>query len=187
MDIFYGIGNSVVVHASIMLLGILYFLFIEFRRLREFFFSAKNQLPSLHISKFFKLLIRLSVIYIPLLLIAMHGGTDKHPQLTGKYEVKQLEIGHRILSKSNCTDSVLTLVYFDIKNWCVFEFNTPQRRWNGHYEKKKDHLKIDWGSPADKPSFSGVLSSIDGSGNMTLAGMLGSDSIKITLHKISGQ
>lgn len=45
MDIFYQIGNSVVVHASIMMAGVLYLLFIEFHRLKEFFFGAKDQLP----------------------------------------------------------------------------------------------------------------------------------------------
>jgi hypothetical protein len=71
MDIFYGIGRSVVVHASIMLSGILYFLIIEFNRLKEFFFAAKNQLPSLQLPKYIKIAIRLSIIYIPLLLIAL--------------------------------------------------------------------------------------------------------------------
>jgi hypothetical protein len=73
IDIFYEIGTSVIVHASIMLLGILYFLFIEFKRLKEFFFAAKNQLPSLQLPGYFKIAIRLSIIYIPLLLIAMRS------------------------------------------------------------------------------------------------------------------
>ena len=67
MDIFYQIGDSVVVHASIMMLGVLYFLFIEFNRLKEFFFAAKDQLPALNLSKYFKIAIRLSIIYLPLL------------------------------------------------------------------------------------------------------------------------
>jgi len=71
MDIFYHIGGSVVGHTSIMLSGVLYFLFIEFNRLKEFFFASKNQLPSLPWSRYFKIAIRLSIIYIPLLLIAM--------------------------------------------------------------------------------------------------------------------
>ncbi len=90
MDIFYQIGFGVVVHASIMMAGILYFLVIEFNRLKEFFFAATNRLPELHFSRYVKWIIRLSIIYIPLLLIAMHGRVDKYPGLTGKYEVKQL-------------------------------------------------------------------------------------------------
>ena len=86
MDIFYQIGYSVVVHASIMMAGILYFLVMEFNRLKEFFFAATNRLPELRFSRYVKLTIRLSIIYIPLLLIAMHGKVDKYPALTGKYD-----------------------------------------------------------------------------------------------------
>jgi len=91
MDIFYQIGASVVVHASIMLSGILYFLFIEYKRLREFFFTTKNQLPSLHLSKFFKIAIRLSIIYIPFLLIAMRSKWHKDPPHKEKQEVSQMK------------------------------------------------------------------------------------------------
>jgi hypothetical protein len=93
MDIFYHIGASVVVHASIMLSGILYFLFIEYNRLKEFFFADKNQLPSLQLSKYFKTAIRLSIICIPLLLIAMRGKFRKDVQNKEKHEVIQMKNG----------------------------------------------------------------------------------------------
>ncbi|HEV2482064.1 MAG TPA: hypothetical protein VGS79_20505 [Puia sp.] len=185
MDIFYQIGDSVVVHASIMMAGVLYFLFIEFRRLKEFFFAAKDQLPALHLSKFSKMAIRLSIIYIPLLLIALHGKPDKYPRLTGKYAVKQLKIGQQVLSRTSCADSLLTVVYFDIRNSCVFEFNTPQRRWNGTYSKENEQLKINWRSPADKPAFSGTLTSPNGAGERTLNGTLGIDSMTVVLQKLT--
>lgn len=184
MDIFYDIGGSVVVHASIMMAGVLYFLFIEFHRLKQFFFRAKDQLPELHLSSFLKIAIRLSIIYIPLLLIAMHGKPDKYPQLTGKYEVTQLNIGQEVLPRTGCADSVLTVVYFDIKNGCVFEFNTPQKRWNGTYSKENDQLKIDWRSPADKPAFNGMLTPADGAGRLQLRGILGKDSMNVMLQKL---
>lgn len=185
MDIFYEIGITVIVHASIMMAGTLYFLFIEFNRLKEFFFAAKNQLPTLPISKYAKTAIRLSIIYIPLLLIAMHGGPDKDPQLRGKYEVKQVKVNQQVLSHTGCADSLPTLVYFDIKNGCVFEFNTPQKRWYGVYKKQNDHLEIKWRTPADKPVFTGALSPVTATRNLTLTGMLGNDSMQMTLQKIN--
>jgi hypothetical protein len=185
MDIFYQIGTSVVVHASIMMSGILYFLFIEFNRLKEFFFFAKDQLPTLHLSKYLKTAIRLSIIYIPLLLIAMHGKPDKDPQLRGKYEVKQIKVNQQALSRASCADSILTLVYFDIKNGCVFEFNTLQRRWYGVYKKKNDHLEVKWHTPVGKPVFTGVMSRVNATGNLMLTGALGNDSMTITLQKMN--
>jgi len=181
MDIFYQIGDSVVVHASIMMLGALYFLFIEFHRLKEFFFAAKDQLPAVNLSKYYKIAIRLSIIYIPLLFIAMHGKPDKYPQLTGKYEVKELKVNQQIQYRTSCADSILTVVYFDIRNGCVFEFNTPQKRWNGTYSIENNHLEISWRSPADKPVFKGIMSPADSSGNLMLTGVLGKDSMSIVL------
>jgi hypothetical protein len=183
MDIFYQIGGSVVVHASIMMSGVLYFLFIEFARLREFFFAAKDRLPVVHLSKFYKMSIRLSIICIPLLSIALLGKPDKHPQLIGKYEVKQLKMGQQLLYRANCADSILTVVYFDIKNSCVFEFNTPLKRWNGTYSLENDHLHISWRSPADKPVFSGFLSPTGGQGGLIMSGLLGNDSMNVVLQK----
>jgi hypothetical protein len=183
MDIFYQIGGSVVVHASIMMAGVLYFLFIEFRRLKDFFFAAKDQLPALPLSNFAKWTIRLSIIYLPLLLIALHGKPDKYPQLTGKYEVTQLKAG-QLFHRTSSADSLLTVVYFDIRNGCVFEFNNPQKRWNGTYAKENDQLTINWRSPSDKPPFHGTLTSRTSPGKLLLSGQLGNDSIIVSLQKV---
>ncbi|MBN9384935.1 MAG: hypothetical protein J0H74_29540 [Chitinophagaceae bacterium] len=185
MDIFYEIGSSVVVHATIMLSGTLYFLFIDFNRLKKFFFGTNDRLPALNLSKYAKLAIQLSIIYIPLLSIAMHGKVDTFPQLTGKYEVKQLNINQQQIHPSSCADSILTVVYFDVKNGCVFEFNSPQKRWNGTFSIEKNDLQIRWRSPADRPGFKGVMSPSGGSGELTLRGTLGNDTMDIIMQKVS--
>ena len=185
MDIFYQIGFSVVVHASIMMAGILYFLVIEFNRLKDFFFAATNRLPELHFSRYVKLIIRLSIIYIPLILIAMHGKVDKYPDLTGKYEVKKLSINQQLLHQDTCADSILTEVYFDIKNGCVFQFNTPAKRWNGTFTKNSNHIKIKWFSPPDEPVFDGTMSTANDPGKLMLTGMLGKDSMDVMLQKVN--
>jgi hypothetical protein len=185
MDIFYQIGDSVVIHVSIMMAGALYFLFIEFDRLKEFFFAAKDQLPAVKLSKYYKIAIRLSIIYLPLLFIAMHGRPDKNPRLTGKYEVKQLKMKQQVLYPTGCADSILTVVYFDIKNGCVFEFNTPEKRWNGTYTLENNHLKINWRSPAGKPVFRGIMSPAGGSARLMLTGLIGNDSVNIIMQKLT--
>ncbi len=186
MDIFYQIGGTVVIHASIMMAGVLYFLFIEFNRLKEFFFMAKDQLPALHLSKYLKIAIRLSVIYVPLLLIATHAKPNRDPQLMGKYEVKQLLVNQQVISNASCADSTLTLVYFDIKNGCVFEFNTMQRRWYGVYKKKGNQLEMKWYNPTGKPVFTGLMSPVSAAGRLTLTGALGNDSVQIILQRMNG-
>ena len=179
MDIFYAVGAQV--HAAIMMLGVLYFLFIDFDRLREFFFAAKDRLPAVNMPRLLKAVLRLSIIIVPILLIAMAGNPDKHPELTGKYAVTDLQIGRQVVQKNPC-DSVLTLVYFDIKNRCVFEFNSPQRRWNGNYSIEKDSLKIDWRLPEKMPSFNGTVIP-GGSGKLTIQGTIGRDTLRVSLQK----
>jgi hypothetical protein len=115
----------------------------------------------------------------------MQTKVDRHPELTGKYSVKQLSINQQLVSRSNCADSTLTAVYFDIKNGCVFQFNTPTNRWNGAYTKDSNHLKIKWHSPTGKPAFNGTLSKVNGTGNLMLAGMLGNDSMDVILQKVN--
>ena len=185
MNIFYQIGATVVIHTSIMIAGILYFVVIEFKQLKEFFFAATDHLPHIPFSRYAKWIIRLSIIYIPLLLITMHGKVDNYPGLTGKYSVKQLSINQQLLHNNGADDSILTVVYFDIKNGCVFQFNTPTKRWNGTFLKDNDHLKIKWFSPVDKPVFDGTMSTPSNSGELRLTGMLGKDSIDVVLMKVN--
>ena len=185
MDVFYGIGSSVVVHASIMMAGILYFLVIEFSRLKEFFFAATTRLPGLQVPKYVKWIVRLSIIYIPLLLIAMHGKVDKYPNLTGKYDVKQLSVNRQWLHPDSCADSILTIVYFDIKNGCVFQFSKPEKRWHGRFSKDGNHLRINWFFPANAPVFNGTMSTENDSGKLMLKGALGKDSLDMVLQKTS--
>jgi hypothetical protein len=186
MDIFYEIGASVVQHASIMTAGVLYFLFINFDRLKQFFFAATSDARGLHLPNALKMTIRLSIIYVPLLAIYLYGSLDKHPELTGKYAVKQILLNGHPMDRSACADSSLSVVYFDIRNGCVFEFGTPERRWNGTYSLDNNALDIDWRKPADKPAFKGRLSPTIGSGGLLLKGTLGADSIAVDLAR-SGQ
>jgi len=187
IDVFYEIGFSVVVEASILMAGLLYFLIIEFNRVKEFFFSATNRLPSLPFSRYMKLIIRLSIIYIPLLLISMAVKVDRYPELTGKYEVKQLTTNQPFINQTANPDSVLTVVYFDIKNGCVFQFSSPEKRWSGTFSKNGDHLSIKWAMSEGKPVFDGTLSTMDGSGKLMLAGLLGKDPINVILQKVNNK
>jgi hypothetical protein len=87
------------------------------------------------------------------------------------------------LHRGSCTDSVLTVVYFDIRNGCVFEFNAPERRWNGTYTIKENVLDITWRKPGNAPAFRGNISASAGGPRLVMSGMLGSDSMEIVLTR----
>jgi len=71
--------------------------------------------------------------------------------------------------------------------------------FSGHYPEKDILILLLWktGLPAsdtlivqfmlyaEKPVFTGVMSPVNAAGNLILTGMLGNDSIKMALHKIS--
>ena len=118
-------------------------------------------------------------------MIATHDRVDKYPDLTGNYEVIQLRINQKLLHSNTYADSMLTVVYFDIKNGCVFQFNTLAKRWNGTFTKDRNHLKIKWFSPPGKPVFDGTMDKINDSGKLMLIGLFGKDLITVILQKVN--
>jgi hypothetical protein len=94
-------------------------------------------------------------------------------------------MNQQMLDRAGCADSILTVVYFDVRNGCVFEFNTPQRRWNGTYRLENDHLEINWRSPTEKPVFRGIMAPAGDSGRLTLTGVLGKDSVDMVMQKLT--
>ncbi|AYB31847.1 hypothetical protein [Chryseolinea soli] len=190
IDFFYGLDWGERLYASVIFGELLYLLLSEYDRLVEFFFKAQTAMPSvvfknMHIKKG----MRLSVIGIPLLLIAAYENPDKHPSLTGKYNVTKLQLNHATLKPGTCQDSVLTTVYLDVGNDVVFEFNNPERRLIGHYTYAEQTGKLDaaWHYP---PTFHTPLQAILTSQNdsdLTLTGTMGEDQIIIEMHKIRGR
>ncbi|MGC4021645.1 MAG: hypothetical protein QM734_06740 [Cyclobacteriaceae bacterium] len=137
-------------------------------------------------SAFIKNIAPVSILLIPLLLIFVKGSPDKHPELTGKYIVTDMKInGQQRLAKT-CSDSLLTFVYFDLANECVFTFNSLQNRMIGHYNLDADQEQISmyWHYPMDakeKP-FKGLLKQ-KGNNQLELNGIIKNDSIQVSLTR----
>ena len=139
---FYNFSPGEPAHAFILILGLFYLLAEDSGRVLSFFFRSVAP-ASISRSPFGKIALRLSVVYIPLLLIiACFHLPDKDP-VHGKYKVTRLWVNDRAVDLDNCADSVLTVVYLDEGKDCVFEYNGQQRRLIGDY-------KIERGSRADK-------------------------------------
>jgi hypothetical protein len=177
-------GESI--QAIELTIALCYLLFCEYHRLVEFFFRAKADAPSIRIQpRLLRSIVRLSVPVIPLLLIGHYGSPDKNPWLTGKYTVSHLEINRRDVTANSCNDSVLTLVYFDEGNDCVFEYNSQQRRFIGSYrlDKTRSHLTIVWRYPQNVHDTLIAMLSPTGPQNQYLTGKMGQDSIRMQLSK----
>ena len=132
LDFFYNDAVTTI-YSGIEIGGLIYLLLIEYNRLLQFFFIEKSNLPQLNFrNHLWKNTARLSVIVIPLLLMAIVKFPQHYPEINGKYEVKNMIINNTPRSHYPCEDSILTKVYFD-KNDLVFEYNSYQRRFIGSY------------------------------------------------------
>jgi hypothetical protein len=188
IDFFYGLAAGELLHAVILMLGLLYLLLFEYKRLVQFFFIAKSSFPAMRLkTRGLKNLVRLSAGCIPLALMIAFGPPDKNPQLTGKYEVKELIVNQKTIAVNSCQDSVLTIVYFDQGNDIVFEYNHQKRRLIGsyHFDKTSRKMKAVWRYPQNKKdTLMGTLSSTGIKDQMMFAGTMGKDSLQAVLIKV---
>jgi hypothetical protein len=177
-------GESI--QAIELMIALCYLLFCEYPRLVDFFFRAKADVPSIRVqSRLLRSIVRLSVPAIPLLLIGHYGSPDKNPWLTGRYSVSHLQINRQDVKANSCSDSVLTLVYFDQGNDCVFEYNSQQRRLIGSYrlDHTRSHLTVVWRYPKNVHDTLMATLSTPGAQNKYLIGKMGKDSLRIELSK----
>ena len=187
IDYFYELDFGVLVHAVILWIGALYILLLDYDRLNEFFLKYKSDETSFAIrNTFLKNTGRLSILFVPLLLIAVNDSPNKHPHLRGKYTVEEMKINNVPKMATTCQDSLLTLVYLDRANEVVFEFNGQQKRMFGKYEldDKQEQITMSWHFPpaAREKQFKGVLKHEQD--KVELSGVIGNDTIEVRLVKM---
>ena len=188
IDYFYQMPVGVFWQALIHLTCLLYLLGLDYERLVTFFLRTPNHLPRLAIRRpLVRTLVRLSVVYGPLLLLSGPEFPDTYPQLTGKYAVRNVQLNGQLLMARSCQDSVLTTVYLDIDHDCVFEFNGTKRRLYGSYtyEARRQQLRVVWRRPTPRPdTLTATLTPTPTPGSLRATGHLGEQAVRFTLVKI---
>ena len=180
LDFFYDIELGVLVHALILFAGLIYLLLLDYTRLVDFFLKQDPQ-ETIHASNVIKFFGRISIIVVPLLLIAIIGVPNKHPRFTGKYSVRGT---HNVA----CSDSVLSVVYID-RGELVFYYNDRKRRAHGEYsfDEQEGTLRSMWHYPLrlkDK-EFVGTLKRRN-ENILELKGVMDGDTVDVILEKIPG-
>ena len=187
VDYFYQLPVGVFVQALIHLAGLLYLLGLDYERLVAVLLRTPPHLPRLAIRwPLVRTLLRLSVVYGPLLLLSGHEFPDTYPQLTGKYAVRHVQLSGQLLTARSCQDSVLTTVYLDIGHDCVFEFNDTKRRLYGNYtyEAGRRQLRVVWRRPTPRPDMlTATLTPTLTPGSLRATGHLGKQAVRFTLVK----
>jgi hypothetical protein len=190
IDILYEIEPGPLAQAILLTCGILYFLFIEYDRLKAFFFSSKNDLPSIRMnSKLMKYVIRFSVVIIPLVIILTNKELapfvyDRTPLPAGRYEVRQLSINQKDFGVNNGCDSVLSIVY--LKHDVVFQFGDVRKRTFGlyTYDENTKQMKAVWHYPPSAAKDTLVATVIKKDKDVLLMdGRLGKNLIQMELVK----
>ena len=153
LDYFYNYTGGVKYYITIETLALLYLLFTEYDRLADFFFKVQSSVPAFPFKNaLWKNVLRFSVIYVPLLLIALFFRPGHfYPDINGKYEVKRAVINNVPQNTNTCADSVLSKVYID-KEDLILEFNSYQRRFIGRfrYDQAKNEIMAVWAYPANR-------------------------------------
>ena len=188
IDYFYQMPVGVFWQALIHLVCLLYLLGLDYERLVTFFLRTPSHLPQIALRwPLVRTLLRLSVVYVPLLLLSTHEFPDTYPQLTGKYAVRQLQLNGHLLTANSCQDSVLTTVYLDIDHDCVFEFNATNRRLFGNYtyEATRRQLHVAWRRPTPRlDTLTATLTPTATPGTLRAMGHLGGQALGFTLVKV---
>ncbi len=156
LDFFYEIESGPLALATILFIGVIYFLLVEYDRLKTFFFNAKNELPTIQFkSPAFKNLLRLSVVIVPLLVILTNKRLapyvyNKTQLPKGRYEVKQLSINDKNIDVSDCRDSIVTRVY--VEHDIVFQYHEVDKRLFGEYtyDDQTKQIKAVWHYPLNR-------------------------------------
>jgi hypothetical protein len=181
IDIFYGLAPGVLAHALIMLSAAVYILLRDYDRLMTFFIHYRDDSQSVVGDRRLRGVLRMSILFLPLILISLNDSPNRNPELRGKYNVAEMSVNGKPVMATTCADSLLTLVYLDLENECVFEFNNQKRRLFGTYKlDEENQFAIGWHYPKDvKEIFEGTLVKKDG--GLILTGSMGNSALKVWL------
>jgi len=187
IDFFYELNTGVIIHAVILMAGLMYVLWTDYDRLVGFFINHKSTVEVISTPNIaLKMAGRMSILFVPLILVAMKESPNKDPDLKGKYTVVDMKVNGIPRMAKTSMDSVLTLVYFDISNDCVFEFNGISRRMYGGYTlNDAQQVSTSWYFPpaAKTKGFNGILRR-ENSTEIELIGSIQNDSIQVRLKRM---
>ena len=187
LDYFYKPGLAVEIYITIEVVVLIYLLLIEYERLVVFFFVTDSGLPRFQLkANSWKNIMRVSVILIPLSLMAIFKFPQYYPGINGKYEVTSVLVNNVPQSTKPCRDSILTKIFID-KNDFVLEFNSYQRRFIGGYtyNEHSDKINVVWHYPADKhDDLTGEIRPGKTPGMKILTGRMGNQNLKIVMQRV---
>lgn len=150
LNIFYGFEAGEVVHAVVLLLGLLYLLFEEYPRLAAFFLARPAPSVLSFRGRGLQNIVRLSVLFLPVVLISSFHFPGKDPVLGGRYAVSRIWINEVDILPGDCSDSVMERVYFDRGGQCTVFYHGGEKMRLGNfvYDPNSSLVRVSWYYPA---------------------------------------
>lgn len=184
IDTYYHLHVWVLVHAIVLMSGIIYLLYQYKTMLIECFFHISPNILKWNMGKKVQWIACIIVLLLPVTLLLTYRSPDKHPRFTGKYKVGDLYVNNTPQQAGNFRDSVLTTLYMDLQDDMVLEFNHYNNRYIGtyHYDPGTQRISTQWRYPSNfKLRFEGTLLPVEHSHDLRFKGLLGNDSIQMQL------
>jgi hypothetical protein len=184
-NIAYAIGLGVTLMASFLLLGCLFILLDDYEKIREVVFPTKND-NEISSNKF-NYTITILIISIPFFLSFLNYKPHSNPQIIGKYLIKNYSINGNKIDSQNCTDTLLTAIYFDENQDCIFKYGNNFEmlkvgKLNTNKNEKK--LEVTWRYPKNYNDTLRVnFKKIINQNSYQLRGKLGQNDIEMILTK----
>jgi len=183
IDFFYHMPIGLLLHGLILIMGVFYLLSQDYKGLNAYIRPIPG-LGRLSMGSPTKILLRISVVIAPLFFSLIYSYPNKHPELTAKYEVKNLTINGVHYKANSPKDSILSTVYMDLEDEIAFDFNDYRYRYIGTYylDDKTGSITIKWRYPSDTlQPFRGKL--LTGNNTLKLAGKMNGEQLEMELKK----
>ena len=190
INVFYEMNGGALMQSVVLVIGVLYFLLLEWNKLMLFFFQKNKEEASLSISNNpIKNIVRFSAIVLALLFVyRLENNPKQNEILIGSYDIKSLKVNNKAINVDSCIkDSTLTKIYFDLGDVCVLEFNRSNRRKIGHYDfdNAQKQIKVMFEqSPEKIEVLTAKLVQLEDLQQMLMLAKMGNDSLQITLQKL---
>lgn len=187
IDILYNVHNPLL-EAFTLLAGVLYLAYQDKEKIINFFFSANKNLPKFNFrSSILKNALRLSAIFIPIILFAPQYRVQFRQGLTGKYNIEKMTINGKNKTIDQCSDTTFSKVYFDLGDFFAFTNNNFKKKQIGHFtfDETKRTFETTWEYPKGiKDNFKGTVTNLDNKNRMKLTGIMAKDTFEIELEKM---
>ena len=184
-NITYSIGMGVTLMAAFLLLGCIFIVLEEYEKIKELIFPTKSN-KEVSNNKFNYIVITLIVI-IPFLLGFFNYSPHTNSEIIGKYLVKNYSINGIKINFKNSTDTILTSIYFDENQDCIFRYgNSFETLKVGKLRcnKGEKKIKVIWRYPKNySDTLKANFEKVTKLNEYQIKGTLGADNIEINLLK----